>query len=65
MEVLNDVLIGYFILVFRMFCCPLFFYFFQKNVLKGLFLEYHHNGQIIPHYVRSDLGISHLQMLSA
>ena len=38
---------------------------FQNKVFKGLFRKYRHNVQIIPHYVRSDLGISHLQMLSA
>ena len=29
----------------------------QNNVFYGLFRENHHNVQIIPHYVRSDLGI--------
>ena len=42
-----------------------FLFLFQNNVFKGLFREYHHNVQIISHYVRSDLGKSHLQMLSA
>ena len=38
---------------------------FQNKVFKELFQKYCHNIQIIPHYVRSGLGISHLQMLSA
>ena len=42
-----------------------FLFLFQNKVIKGLFRKYRHNVQIIPHYVRSDLGISHLQMLSA
>ena len=42
-----------------------FLFLFQNKVFKGLFRKYRHNVQIIPHYVRSDLGISHLQMLSA
>ena len=35
---------------------------FQKKLFKGLFWEYHKNVQIIPRYVRSDLGISPLQI---
>ena len=42
-----------------------FLFLFQNKVFKGLFRKYRHNVQIIPHYVRSGLGISHLQMLSA
>ena len=42
-----------------------FLFLFQNKVFKGLFRKYRHNVQIISHYVRSDLGISHLQMLSA
>ena len=38
---------------------------FQNKVVKGLSRKYRHNVLIIQHYVRSDLGISHLQMLSA
>ena len=42
-----------------------FLFLFHNKVFKGLFRKYRHNVQVIPHYVRSDLGISHLQMLSA
>ena len=42
-----------------------FLFLFQNKVFKGLFRKYCHNVQVIPHYVRSDLGISHLQLLSA
>ena len=38
-----------------------FLFLFQNKVFKGLFRKYRHNVQIIPHYVRSDLGISHFQ----
>ena len=34
-----------------------FLFLFQNDVFLGLFREYHHNVQIIPRYVRSDLGI--------
>ena len=37
-----------------------FLFLFQNKVFKGLFRKYRHNVQIISHYVRSDLGISHL-----
>ena len=36
-----------------------------NTVFKGLFREFNDNVQIILHYVKSDMGISHLQMLSA
>ena len=42
-----------------------FLFLFQNKVFNGLFRKYRHNFLIIPHYVRSDLGISHLQMFSA
>ena len=42
-----------------------FLFLFQNKVLKDCFGNTVINVQIIPHYVRSDLGISHLQMLSA
>ena len=38
-------------------CVLMSAFLFQNDVFKGLFLEYHHNVQIIPRYVRSDLGI--------
>ena len=46
----------------NIFSCVLlsaFLFLFQNKVFKGLFRKYRHNVQIIPHYVRSDLGISH------
>ena len=47
-------------LVYNSFSCVLmsaFLFLLQNEVFKGLFRGYHHNDQIIPCYVRSDLGI--------
>ena len=48
---------------FSRFLLSDFLFLFQSKVFKGLFQKYRHNVQIIPYYVGSDLGISHLQML--